>query len=248
MTENCKRGIQWLEPCHVNNKTLCIIGGAPSLKKNIGKLKEKLRLGADLMTTNGTLKFLGTKGITPDFHAQFDARPESAEFVNEARSIGSPVYLIGSMSDPSVFDELDCALGMTILWHGGFDMDEMLKILEPYQHRPIVIIGGAYTIGLRALSLGYQLGYRKFVLFGLDSSFSGDEHHAYEQRLNDSDKPFSALYQGKTYLCAPWMYRQAMNFEDNYRDLTKLGCKIQVIGEGLIPDICSYLNSKNNVV
>lgn len=243
MTENCRRNVPWFIASKPNGKTLCVVGGSPSLKHNLGKLAEKRRLNADIMTTNGSLKFLCEKGLKPKFHAQFDARIESADFVENGPDIH---YLIGSMSNPKVLDNLE---GKKVsLWHGGFDMEEMRKILKPYEYKPYWIIGGAYTIGLRAMSLGYQMGYRKFILFGLDSSFLNSEHHAYEQKLNDTDKPIQASYQGKTYLCAPWMYRQAMNFEDNYRELTKLGCKIQVIGEGLIPDICSYLNSKNNVV
>ena len=77
------------------------------------------------------------------------------------------------MSDPSVLEALE---GQRVtLWHGGFDIDAQLKVLEPYQHKPIVIVGGGYTIGIRALTLGYHLGYRKFVMYGVDSSFSGKE-------------------------------------------------------------------------
>lgn len=244
MTENCKRDIPWFISGKENKKTLCIVGGSPSLKHNLGKLAEKRRLGADLITTNGSLNFLTSRGIKPKYHAQFDARPENVSFVkNPPENI---TYLIGSMSDPSVLDALKDR--NVILWHGGFDMKEMLKILKPYEHRPYWIIGGAYTIGLRAMSIGYQMGYRKFVFFGLDSSFSGKEHHAYDQKLNDADKAIPAGFQGKKYYCAPWMYRQAMNFEDNYKEFTKKGCKIQVIGEGLIPDMCEYLNNASNVV
>lgn len=243
MTQNCKKKLEWLIPSEKNNKILLIIGGAPSLNYNLGVLKAKIRTGAHVLTTNGTLKYLAGKGIKPDYHAQFDARPENASFVENSPDI---TYLIGSMSSPKVLDELEGK--KVILWHGGFDLEKQLKVLEPYHDRPIVIVGGAYTIGLRALSLGYEMGYRKFVLFGVDSSFKDNEHHAYEQTLNDGDKPITALYDGKEYQVAPWMYRQAMNFEENYKDFTKKGCKIEVIGEGLIPDMCKLLNQYKNVV
>jgi len=243
MTENCKKPLEWFVPHEKNNKTLLIIGGGPSLKDNLGSLKSKIRTGAHVLTTNGTLKFLMEKGLKPDYHAQFDARPENSSFVEGGPEI---TYLIGSMSSPKVLDALEGK--RVILWHGGFDLDEQLKILAPYQNRPISVIGGGYTIGLRALTLGYQMGYRRFVLYGVDSSFKEDEHHAYAQALNDGDKPVTALYDGKEYLVAPWMYRQAMNFEENYNELTKLGCSIKVVGEGLIPDMCKLLNEYKNVV
>ncbi len=243
MTENCSRNLEWFVPCQPNNKTLIIVGGGPSLASNLGHLKARIRMGAHVLTTNGALKYLLKRGLEPDYHAQFDARPENASFVEDAPDI---TYLIGSMSSPKVLDALKDR--RVILWHGGFDMEAMQKVLEPYQSKPIVIVGGGYTIGVRALTLGYHLGYRKFFIYGLDSSFSGDRHHAYEQALNDGDMPVRAVYNGKEYGCAPWMYRQAMNFEDNYRELTKRGCKIEVVGEGLIPDMCKLLNQVKNVV
>lgn len=237
MTENCKRNVEWLAPHPKNNKTLCIVGGSPSLKQNLGALRQKIKLGAHVMTTNGSLKFMDGKGLTPDYHAQFDARSENVSFVTDGDDTH---YLIGSMSDPSILEAL--AGKRVTLWHGGFDLDEQLKILEPYQDRPIICLNRGSTIGLKALELGYQLGYRKFCVFGMDSSFLGKDHHAYEQTLNDGDRAVSCSYQDKTYQCAPWMYRQAREFEENYKELTKLGCKIEVIGEGLIPDICANLN------
>lgn len=238
MTENCKRDLEWLVPFPENKKTLLIVGGSPSLKDNINKLRDRVRLGGHLLTTNGSLMYLSDKGFKPKFHAQFDARPENVSFVEFAPK--DTEYLIGSMSDPSVLDALKDR-NVTI-WHGGFEIEDQLKILEPYQNRPIVIVGGNYTIGLRALSLGYHLGYRRFVLFGVDSSYKDGEHHAYSQSLNDNDKPIQATYKGKVYDCAPWMYRQAMQFEQNYKEMVSLGCRIEVVGEGLIPDMCKFLN------
>lgn len=244
MTKNCQRDLDWFLPRPANNKTLIIVGGGPSLKDNLGDLKSKIRAGGHVLTTNGTLNFLKEKGVKPHYHAQFDAKPESADFVKGAPN--GTIYLIGSMSDPSVLDNLKHK--SVNLWHGGFDMEEMLKILKPYQDRPIIVIGGGYSIGVRALSLGYQMGYRKFVMYGMDSCFHGTEHHAYAQAQNDGDAPVTALYEGKEYSVAPWMYRQAMNFKENYSQLTKLGCTIKVIGEGLIPDMCRLLNEYRNVV
>lgn len=237
MTINCKRELPWLAPIPKNSKTLCIVGGAPSLKDNLVELRKRMRLGNHVLTTNGSLKFLHSRTLVPDFHAQFDARPESAQFV------GPDVkYFIGSMSDPSVFDVLKDR--QVTVWHGGFDLDEQLKILEPYNHKPIVVVGGGSTIGIRALTLGYHMGYRKFVMFGVDSCFHSEKHHAYEQKLNDKDAYVNIIHDGKTYQCAPWMYRQALEFQENFIELTKLGCSIKVIGKGLIPDMCETLNDQ----
>lgn len=237
--ENCKLELPWLSPYAENPKTLCIVGGSPSLKDNLGKLREKIRLGAKVMSLNGSLNFLISKGITPDYHAQFDSRPECGEFVKEPPNIK---YFIGSMSDPSIFDVLRGK--DVILWHGGVDLDETLKILKSYQHKPIVVVGGGETIGLRAMKLGYHMGFRKLSIFGMDSSFQDNQHHTYSQPLNDLDGKIDIWHDGKKYQCSWWMYRQAKQFEELYHHLTKEGVNITVIGEGLIPDIYRCFNGK----
>lgn len=239
MTENCTRKIPWFVPSPENKKTLVIVGGSPSLKDNLGLLKKHIKLGAHVCSLNGSLKYLQSIGVRPNYHAQFDARPECRDFLTDAPK--DVKYLIGSMSDPSVFDNLD--YHNVMLWHGGFDMDAMQGVLKPYQHKPIVIVGGGSTIGLRAMFLGYFMGYRKIIVFGMDSSFSGTDHHAYRQDLNNKDQAMNVWVLKKQYQCSPWMYRQGLNFKDAYAQLSDNGCSIKVIGKGLIPDMCSYYNS-----
>lgn len=241
MTENCKLDLPWFTPKPKNNKTLVIVGGSPSLRENLGVLRRHMKLGAHMMTLNGSMRYLRDVGISPDYHCQFDARPENAEFLENAPK--DVTYLIGSMSHPSCFEKLKGR--NTVVWHGGFDEKEQAKILKDYEYKPIVIVGGGNTVGLRALYLGYFMGYRKFVIFGMDSSFAEKDHHAYAQPLNDKDGRMDVWVLGKKYECAPWMYRQAMIFKEIYANLVKAGCSISVVGDGLIPDMCCYANKES---
>jgi len=246
MEANCKLDLPWFisEP-YSNKKTICIVGGSPSLKDNIKDLKRRIRLGAKVMSLNGSLKYLLSIGIKPDYHCQFDGRPDNADFLDNAPD--GVEYLIGSMSHPSVLEKVK---GKNVtLWHGGFDLDRQKKILKPYDAtRPVMIIGGGTTVGLRAFYLAGYRGYKKLVVYGMDSSFKGSDHHAYSQPLNDKDGRIDVWLLGKKYECAPWMYRQAMGFKDVYARLVDQGFTINVIGEGLIPDICKYLNEKNSAI
>lgn len=244
MEKNCKLDLPWFMPAsHSNKKTLCIVGGSPSLKDNIKDLRRRIRLGAKVMSLNGSLKYLLSIGIKPDYHCQFDGRPENAGFLNNAPE--GVKYLIGSMSHPSVLDKVK---GRDVtLWHGGFDIERQKSILKPYDStRPVMIIGGGTTVGLRAFYLGGYMGYKRIVAYGMDSSFRGQDHHAYSQPLNDKDGRIDVWLLGKKYECAPWMYRQAMGFKDVYAVLVNQGFSLNVIGDGLVPDICKYLNDKNN--
>lgn len=211
------------------------------MKDYIRDIKGHIRMGAHTMTLNGTLKYIDKIGVRPTYHCQFDARPENAAFLDDPPK--GVTYLIGSMSHPSCFEGLKNR--DVIVWHGGFDFDKQKKILDLYQYKPIVILGGGNTVGLRALYLGYFLGYRKFTVYGMDSSFRGKDHHAYSQPLNDMDGRMDVWMHGQKFECAPWMYRQAMCFKDVYKGLTNLGCRIDVIGDGLVPAMCNFFNGEN---
>ncbi|MFM2462009.1 hypothetical protein, partial [Klebsiella pneumoniae] len=41
------------------------------------------------------------------------------------------------------------------------------------------MIGGGTTMGIRWLNLGHYMGFRKFEMHGLDSSYRGAQTHAY---------------------------------------------------------------------
>ena len=145
------------------------------------------------------------------------------------------------MSHPSVFSKIR---GKTVVvWHGGFDLDEQLKILDRYQYKPIIVVGGGSTVGLRGIVIGRHLGFRKIALFGIDSCFSDATHHAYGQPLNDADGRFNVTVLNKTYECAAWMYRQALEFQDLYKESVTSGCKITAYGDGLIQDLCKHFNN-----
>lgn len=238
MRQNCHLELPWFFQRSPHSKRICIVGGGPSLKRNLGNLKRHIRLGADVMSLNGTLPFLVERGVKPKFHCQFDARPENVEFVKNAPK--DTIYLIGSMSDPCVFEELKNK--NVHLWHADICQEEQIKILDEWPQKPGMLVGGGGTVGLRAQLLAYFAGYRNIVLYGMDSSYEDADHHAYKQELNDLDGRCSLWALGREYHCAPWMMRQAEEFKYFYRKLLDLGCTIEAVGDGLLPDICRDLN------
>ena len=90
-------------------------------------------------------------------------------------------------------------------------------------------------MGLRAINIGYALGYRDFHLFGFDGCIKGDIH-AYPQPENLSDIGYMYWYNGNEYHMTSWMVEQAQNFSEfmeNYGDTFRL----KVHSEGVIKHI-----------
>jgi hypothetical protein len=105
------------------------------------------------------------------------------------------------------------------------------------------MIGGGATVVMSLLYLGRMLGYKKFHLFGVDSSYNEGEHHAYNQSANDGERIIEVIVHGQRFMCAPWMVGQAKDFQEQARRLVEQGCDITVHGSGLIPFIAQHMGN-----
>jgi len=209
------------------------------MKDHVEAIKNHRRRGSTIVTVNNALAYLVDRGITPNAHVMLDAREENVSFVANAPK--ETRYFLASQVNPCVFDALKGY--KVVLWHSGMhDGTELMSIVQPWfdegpGQRPVVFVPGGGTVGLRALNLAWLSGYRKIHLYGFDSSYEDGSHHAYSQSLNDADSTLSIALADKTYVCAPWMARQAMEFQENYLALRNQGIRIWVHGRGLIPDL-----------
>jgi uncharacterized Rossmann fold enzyme len=241
---NVTRDLEWFSGFDKQSKAVVIVGGGPSMRDSLQSIKDHRRRGAKIVSVNNALAYLHDRGVTPDVHVMLDARPENAQFVENAPK--SVRYFLASQVHPCVFDALTDH--NVVLWHSGMhDGERLMEIVKPWfdegpHQRPVVFVPGGGTVGLRALNLAWLSGYRKIHLYGFDSCYHDDAHHAYAQPLNDGDATMMVALAGKQYRCAPWMVRQAMEFQENYRALVDQGVRIFVHGRGLIPDVWRLLN------
>lgn len=231
---SAREEIPWFVGAPPHKTPVVIVGGAPSLRHSIDGINARRQRGAKIVALNNAGKYLNAHGIRPDVVIILDARPENIGFTEAETNC----YLLGSQVHPSLFDALKDHPNV-ILFH-AFICDEMKEVLEPYMEtRPICALGGGGTVFLRGLGLLIEAGYRNIHAYGVDSCYHADEHHSYDQSLNDGDRVMEVTVPltGKQYRCAPWMARQASEFWDDWPELVAKGVKLTVHGDGLIPDI-----------
>lgn len=231
---NVQRDLPWFTGFDKQERDCVIVCGGPSMRGKVSAIRDRKRRGAKIVTVNNALGYLMDNGLTPDTHVMLDARPENVEMIRDAPKIK---YFIASQVHPSVFDALE---GRDVtLWHSAMHSgEEMREIVEPWwDTRPVIFVPGGGTVGLRTLWLAQLSGYKTIHIYGMDSSYSNGEHHAYPQALNDEDGTVQVKMGENTYKCAAWMVRQAKEFEGTKAELEALGVKLFVHGEGLIPDI-----------
>jgi len=228
------RDCAWVNQHPENKGHAIIVGGGPSLKKTMFYIRGMQMAGGKVFATNNTYKHLLAHGITPDAHVMLDARPENAEFVPDDLS---PKYY-ASQCHPSV---LEAAGPSLVCWHAHQAGYTDIVLSHP---SGAIEIGGGTTVGLKAVALAYLMGYRDIRLFGFDSCYEDDAHHAYAQPLNDGQRIVDVTVGGQKFRAAPWMVAQAEEFKDTVTALVHLKCVVTVYGEGLLPKVAEEMGKR----
>lgn len=226
-----KRKLPRFQEVPPHGKAVCLVGGGPSLADTWHYIKGR----GDVWALNNTPDYLAQHGIRPHVHVLLDARPDNVRFVEKANR--KTIYLVSGQCHPKVFRKLEERKARVVLWFN--EMPEVDRICLPTD----VMIGGGATVGLKAMYLAYCAGYRTFHVFGFDSSYRDDNHHAYIQSLNDGEQVMKITAAGREFRCAPWMAKQAQEWMGQARNLVGLGCEINVYGDGLIPHIAKHMRA-----
>lgn len=228
----CGRALPWLDLAEPHGRAALIVGGGPSMKALLPMIAALQRSGGEVFATNGATTALAGVGVVADHHVLLDARAANVAFVAGAVARH---YLVASQCHPALFDAL--AGRSATLWHVAYP-----EISDWIGEREAVLIGGGTTVGLQAMSIAYALGHRKIHLFGFDSSYSAaGEGHAYRQPLNDGEEPVEYRVGDKAFMAAPWMARQAVEYQTASRQLIDGDAELYVHGTGLLPAIAAQM-------
>ena len=223
------RGLPDVAPCRPHGHMLSVAGGGPSLADTYHDMS------GFICAVNGSLAWLLDHPIkTGASYAcgVLDAGAHIADMVVADRKVR---YYVASICDPSVFDKLE---GCDVrLWHVTPNSTEVPDQLEALldELRPGIwhAIGGGCTMGVRWLDLGYFLGFRRFHLHGLDSSFREGATHAYPDRADTKER---LMFRGRetrpNFLAQLYDFFAVLNrlsIQDPFID-------IEVFGDGLLQD------------
>lgn len=216
---------KWLEAIPEHDGIAILCGSGPSLADTLDEIRSKQSAGGKVFAMNGAAQFLFDNGITPDYQLLIDAREATADLIGPAKE-----HLFASQCHPDCFKKVPTAR----LWHLQVtNIDDLI----PEYSDGYCLIGGAASVGNTATCLAYAMGYRNLQIYGYDSCHRGDKGHAFHQKMNDGDPCASVRFDGKDYIASLTMKLQAEKFQDTARSLMQLGCKIEVHGSGLLPDM-----------
>jgi hypothetical protein len=231
-------GYPQVRPQTLQRDRVCLVGGGPSLDDTLEELRDLYFEGAKVVTVNGSYQWCIDRNIRPSAQIVMDARPENARFVNPV--VPRCRYFIGSQCDPATWAALGDRPDVWIFHAVAGDNDAIKPVLDEYYMGQWAPTPGGTTVILRAISVLRMMGFLRFDLFGVDSCFMGEKHHAYAQPENETDKayPFKVHPTGhpelaRTFSCAPWHIAQLECFLQNVR-INGQHFLLNVHGDGLL--------------
>lgn len=208
-----------------NDGYFVVVASGPSLPDFVEEIREERELGRPICSVNGSHDFLVQSGIEPDLFVTCDPSPMPQHF---KLANDRTIYLLASRADPDSFERLKDRKVLT--WHSWHPGTELWEEMQGK-----TLIGGGTTSGLRSINIGIMLGFRRFILYGMDSCLAEDK----------KTKRFSGEKAGlvvdriigdKTFYCNGAMAMQADEFQQYY-NLPGVEISIEVKGDGLLAAI-----------
>lgn len=224
---NSERDLPWLSMAVPHGGIAVMVGGGPSAEDHLPKIRALQEAGATIYAMNAASQWLRGHGIEPSFQVMADAKPETATLVDQE----AQAHLFASQVNPLTMD----AVERPTVWHLAVGEFEHLFPETRRKRGGYAMIGGGAAVGNSALCVAYAMGFRRFEIFGFDSSHRGEASHAYEQPMNQFIPCVDVVWAGKTYHCSVAMKAQAERFQITGRDLLGAGCSLTVHGDGLLP-------------
>lgn len=248
MKKNIKRGLPRLHNIDgfrlSKDEPIAIVGGGPSLKDNLEKLREfKVKIAC-----GSAHDYLVENDIYCTYAVVCDPDAIAANYLKAP--VHNTKYLVSTGCDDKVYEALK--FYDIYLWHCYSDdaLKRQAEIEPNFQ-----AVGGGCTVGLRSISIALMLGYSDIHFFGFDSCLrvSDRAHHAYnfsdttqeqlgeiyEVCLGTKDK----MNKDKVFHCAGYQLAQASHFKDFYARYHSVFTPT-FHGEGLLTELMSIINKE----
>lgn len=223
-----------------NQETLCIVAGGPSLARYLDDLRSS---GGVVVTVNGCHDYLLRNGIKPWACVLADSAEDLGGLIAEPHP--DVHYLVASQCHPKTFDRLTGF--KVIVWHGAADGADAEAVACRELFPGALGINGGSTAALRCIHLGHVMGFRRFRIYGLDSSFLDDDaYHAYPGALDPSPPATVEVNRDgvtRAFKTNMGLVLQVQNYKDIISEPWAKDCEFAVIGDGLLPYISAEIHS-----
>ena len=222
-------------PYGENFERVAVVGGGWSLNDTFDELRDLYFEGVQIVSMNGSGRWLMERNMKPAMHVMLDARPENVEFVKDA--IPGCKYFFASQIDPSIIDACE-GRNVTLFHAVSHDATPERARLDDHYDKHWIPVPPSSTVGLTSIMLLRLLGFRTQHLFGVDSCYDPKErrHHAFPQEMNENEGTAIFRIVGKEFEAAPWMAAQVQSFL-NIIQINGALLDLTIHGDGMLAHI-----------
>lgn len=238
--DNIKANIRNHDVESLRVRRALLVAGGPSAADHLVEIKRLKAAGWELFTVNGAHDWLISKGIFPNACVVMESQEVVDTFIRNPQR--DCTYYLASQVNPKLFTRLVRGGYKVVMFHAQLD-DEATEIVESLDPEP-TIFAGAPTVGLHSLGVIYTLGTKKVNVYGLDSSHRPDADHAYDNSQQSPIIPMEFIFKGERFISTGTWASQADRFAKMWPMYFKLGMRIEVFGDGLLPAMYRHEKEK----
>lgn len=207
-----------------------LVGSGPSVEGQLESIKRQQHMkGRTIFAIKDAHDWLIEHDVIPNSALVID--PTEGQWQCFRKKHPNVTYFVASQCHPSLFDHL--AGHSVYLFHLAFNEGKAYPPNTP-------MICGATTTGLRAITLLYTMGFRRFELYGYDSCLMDGAlrvDSAWKREDDELDKALPIVVGDRQFLCTPSMAGQAEEFQKLWVSMPDI--YVQSYGDGLLTAILS---------
>lgn len=222
-----------LRPHADNTRRVAICGFGPSLAETYSEITQQCDA---VITTSGALAFLKERSVEMAqwYHVELEQRAHKVWF--HRKGYPGVVYYIASHCHPEMFSQL-VGQGCDVrLWHGFTNEDKAAQVALVASLEPGVrLFAGGTNVGMRAIVVARELGFKSFDLFGMDCCYRVDGAAVQQWVGAHSGTPHPVVrvrVDGEEFYTSAAMMQSTDDFFTAMRMLP--GCRFSVHGGGLL--------------
>ena len=224
-------GLPSLPACHPHDMVAVLVASGPSITTQLDSIKRQRDKGRPIIAIKDAHDWLIARGVIPNQAVVLD--PTEHQWQCFRRKHPDVQYWVSSQCHRTMFDHLR---GHHVsLFHLIHDGNMVYKGTSAK-----FMIGGATTTGLRAISVLWVMGFRRFELYGYDSCLANGHLRidtAWERPEDATMKVVPVRCGARTFACNPGMAVQAQEFQKLWTDYKMPDIFVQSYGDGLITAI-----------